>query len=96
MAPGLDDHQIVNGATVSSKPTSPNAFVNSRIYVQAIVGGSGFDSIADDILLPVTHGTLRALIEPKLLCLFEKRHTMRALAAERLIQGTFPPQPYRL
>lgn len=40
---------------------------------------------------PNAHGKLRALIEIKSLRLLEKQRTMRALVAERLIQGTLLP-----
>ncbi|KAF8545976.1 hypothetical protein OG21DRAFT_1491712 [Imleria badia] len=40
---------------------------------------------------PDAHGKLHAMIELKSLCLLEKQHSMCALVAERLIQGTLLP-----
>lgn len=40
---------------------------------------------------PNAHGKLRAMIELKSLRLLEKQRSMRALVAERLIQGTLLP-----
>ena len=98
--PGLDVHQIVN-----ERDRFIEARVSQRIRelenIQATIGDGGFDSIADDILgfnqdaakcsLPTAHGKLRALIELKSLRLLEKQRSMRALVAERLIQGTLLP-----
>lgn len=117
MPPGLDVHQIVN---------ERDSFIESRIAqrirelegMDAMMGDGGFDSLADDILGPLTdkqatdtyssagdaqsavvlihpapnaHGKLRAMIELKSLRLLEKQRSMRALVAERLIQGTLLP-----
>lgn len=105
MPPGLDVHQIINErdrfieARVSQR-------VRELENLQATIGDGGFDSVTDDILglsgkeneqdaakysASTAHGKLCALIELKSLRLLEKQRSMRALVAERLIQGTLLP-----
>ncbi|KAL4069226.1 SNF2 family N-terminal domain-containing protein, partial [Scleroderma citrinum] len=106
MPPGLDVHQIVNErdrfieARVAQR-------IRELENLPATISDGGFDSVADDILgidsakeseqddvkypAPTAHGKLRALIELKSLRLLEKQRAMRALVAERLIQGTLLP-----
>jgi len=106
MPPGLDVHQIINErdrfieARVSQR-------VRELENLRATIGDGGFDSVTDDILglglrkeneqdaakysASTAHGKLCALIELKSLRLLEKQRSMRALVAERLIQGTLLP-----
>ncbi|KAG1832907.1 SNF2 family N-terminal domain-containing protein [Suillus subalutaceus] len=102
MPAGLDVHQIIN-----ERDRFIEARVQQRIKeleeIPATIGDGNFDSLADVILgshkrEPVNdnsalspHGKLRAMIELKSLKVLEKQRAMRAIVAERLIQGTLLP-----
>ncbi|KAG1825464.1 SNF2 family N-terminal domain-containing protein [Suillus subaureus] len=102
MPAGLDVHQIIN-----ERDRFIEARVQQRIKeleeIPATIGDGNFDSLADVILgshkqEPANdnsalspHGKLRAMIELKSLKVLEKQRAMRAIVAERLIQGTLLP-----
>ncbi|KAG2142624.1 SNF2 family N-terminal domain-containing protein [Suillus cothurnatus] len=102
MPAGLDVHQIIN-----ERDRFIEARVQQRIKeleeIPATIGDGNFDSLANVILgshkqEPANdnsalspHGKLRAMIELKSLKVLEKQRAMRAIVAERLIQGTLLP-----
>ncbi|KAG1721939.1 uncharacterized protein EDB91DRAFT_1064166 [Suillus paluster] len=102
MPAGLDVHQVIN-----ERVRFIEARVQQRIKeledIPATIGEGHFESLADVILggakqespdefsPHAPHGKLRAMIELKSLKVLEKQRAMRALVAERLIQGTLLP-----
>ncbi|KAG1738616.1 SNF2 family N-terminal domain-containing protein [Suillus paluster] len=102
MPAGLDVHQVIN-----ERDRFIEARVQQRIKeledIPATIGEGHFESLADVILggakqespdefsPHAPHGKLRAMIELKSLKVLEKQRAMRALVAERLIQGTLLP-----
>lgn len=106
MPTGLDVHQIINERDRFIEARVQQR-IRELEQLPATIGEGNFDSLTDDILgAPKQetadenqqlsaphppHGKLRAVIELKSLKMLEKQRAMRALVAERLIQGTLLP-----
>lgn len=104
MPTGLDVHQIINERDRFIEARVQQR-IRELEQLPATIGDGDFDSLGNDILgVPKQedenqqlsaphppHGKLRAVIELKSLKMLEKQRAMRALVAERLIQGTLLP-----
>jgi ATP-dependent helicase STH1/SNF2 len=105
MPTGLDVHHIINERDRFIE-ARVHQRIRELEQLPATIGEGNFDSLANDILsIPKQetdddrqfsspyppHGKLRAVIELKSLKMLEKQRAMRALVAERLIQGTLLP-----
>jgi ATP-dependent helicase STH1/SNF2 len=105
MPAGLDVHQIINERDRFIEARVQQR-IKELEEIPATIGDGNFDSLADVILgshkhepandnhqlsVPSPHGKLRAMIELKSLKVLEKQRAMRAIVAERLIQGTLLP-----
>lgn len=104
MPTGLDVHHIINERDRFIEARVQQR-IRELEQLPSTIGDGDFHSLGDDILgVPKQedenqqlsapyppHGKLRAVIELRSLKMLEKQRAMRALVAERLIQGTLLP-----
>ncbi|EGN94088.1 hypothetical protein SERLA73DRAFT_126110 [Serpula lacrymans var. lacrymans S7.3] len=102
---GLDVHQIINERDRFIEARVQQR-IRELEALPATMGDGGMESVLDDVLgkeanidavdtivhpSPSAHGKLRAVIELKSLRVLDKQRALRALVAERLIQGSLLP-----